>query len=82
MTKAVFALLCFLGFGCAGGEVASVDATPTVAQVALNQPSGDPLAEKHDAAADSVLAQAGELAPGDLIVVFSNNMDGEIEPCG
>ena len=78
----VWPALLALALACGRSPPSPVEEpTVTLAQAIAPAPSEEPHADVHTAEADIALAQAN-LPPGDLIVVFSNNMDGEIEPCG
>lgn len=90
-----FALLLTLLVGgalvaCSGTSASA----PTDTQTAAVEAADAPLTPREAAAKDpskkpnpkidsgEVLAQTVKLDAGDLHVVFTNNVDGEIEPCG
>ena len=56
--------------------VAKVELTDSV------KPAAKPAKASSKGSASDPLVQTRELPPGDLAFVFTNNVDGEIEPCG
>jgi len=63
----------------ASAESDAPDAPLTPREAAAKDPSKKP---NPKLASGDVLAQTVKLDAGDLHIVFTNNVDGEIEPCG
>lgn len=87
MVRNFLALLVLASLVACGGDDAApvADSTPAAVQQAPDTGKADlaKQATKSNAKDGSdVLAQTRKLDPGDLAIVFSNNVDGEIEPCG
>lgn len=72
---------------CGGGEEASAPAPEPATQALVAADSrpaekATPAPKKKKASATDPLAQTLSIEAGDLHVVFTNNLDGEIDPCG
>jgi len=87
LRRFVIASLLVFVLGCGSSEPAAQgEVTPvmSIARAELTEdaePKKVPPVKKALASAD-VLAKTGDLDPGDLAIIFMNNVDGEIEPCG
>ena len=97
MLTRLFALTCVvLAFGCgstdstpaaspAGTSDTSVTATAqadAAPAATAKTPDAKPAPKSKAASANDVIPKTLSQEPGDLVVVFTNNVDGEIEPCG
>jgi len=87
LRRFVIASLLVFVLGCGSSEPAAQnEVTPAVsiARAELTEeaePKKVPPVKKALASAD-VLVKTGDLEPGDFAIIFTNNVDGEIEPCG
>ena len=73
--------------GCGGADEPVASGDPSVAGVGHVDVADKPVAKPAEKPSKvvsgvDVLGETRELPPGQLALVFTNNIDGEIEPCG
>lgn len=87
LLRLVIALIFAFALGCGSSEPAAQDEVTLTAPAARAELTDSAVVTKaapikKAVPPGDVLAKTADLDSGDLVIVFMNNVDGEIEPCG